>query len=995
VEFAVLGPLDVTYQGRSLTVGTPRDRTVLAVLLARANDLVAVDVLVDELWPRQPPPQARTLVHGYVSRIRRALRAGPAGPAVADRLITHKPGYLIRVEHGELDLHRFEQFVADGRGALRAGRPEEALTSFRRAQELWRGTPFADLPATPIISGTATRLAELRLAALEELYETALALGQNAGMVAELTALTSEHPLRERLVGQLMLALHSGGRTADALAAYQDIHRRLADNLGIDPGAQLQRLRLAILRNDPDVVAGPAGPAPRPAPADDVPVPRQLPGDLSTFAGRGAELERLLDLAAAVGSSEAAVLNGNGRSPALVIEAIDGMAGVGKTALAIRAAHRLASRFPDGQLFIDLHGFTQRVPPVDPADALDQMLHGIGVPGEQIPLQLDARSALYRTRLADRRMLIVLDNALDENQVRPLLPGSPGCLVLITSRHRLAGLDNARALSLDVLPLDDALDLFTRITGADPTSEAVVEIVRLCGRLPLAIRIAAARLGARPSWTDAHLAERLRDRRHRLTELHSGPRSVTAAIDLSYRQLTAAQRHMYRLLGLQPGPDIEAHAAAALAGITERTASGLLDDLAAVHLLGEPSPGRYRFHDLLRAHAAQSAGDEDPEDDRHAALTRLLDHYTHTAAVAMGVVYPNEALYLPPTRRPATPTPAFAAPKEAAAWLDTELTNLLAAAAYSAGHGLPDYTVHVSGTLRRYLHLRGRYTQLIDLLSLALATARDSGHRLGELDALCGLGEAHRFQGRLEQAADCFERALRIARDIGHRQGELDVLRRLGNYHRSQGRLDEAADCLEQALRIARDMGNDVAELTVLGGLGYLRRSQGRLEPAADCFERALSTARDMGDRQGELIALHGLGEVRRAQERYAAAGAGLEQALAIALEIGNPNYEFETRHSLGLTCRATGHPADAIAHHQAALGLARDLRQLPDQARALHGLATAYHDLDQCEEARAHWQHALDILTDLGAEHAEEISADQIRVHLDGLLRRRSGSTL
>jgi tetratricopeptide (TPR) repeat protein len=886
------------------------------------------------------------------------------------------------------------------------------LPVFRRAQELWRGAPFADLPATPIISATATRLAELRLAALEELYDTALAMGHDAGIVAELTALTSEHPFRERLVGQLMLALHGSGRTADALAAYQHLHQLLTDDLGIDPGAQLQQLRLAILRNDADVVADPAAPALRSGADHEVLVPRQLPGDLSTFAGRSAELDRLLTLAESEAPSEATKAaaataaaegtelvathntadalnaNGQGRPSALVIEAIDGMAGVGKTALAIRAAHRLASRFPDGQLFVDLHGFTQRVPPVDPADALDQMLHGMGVPGEQIPLQLDARSALYRTRLADRRMLIVLDNALDENQVRLLLPGSPGCLVLITSRHRLAGLDDARALSLDVLPLDDALDLFTRITGADRRSEAVAEIVKLCGRLPLAIRIAAARLNARPSWTAAHLADRLRDHRHRLTELHSGPRSVTAAIDLSYRQLTAAQQHMYRLLGLKPGPDIEAYAAAALADTTARAASRLLDDLAAVHLLGEPSPGRYGFHDLLRAHAAHSTAAEDPQVERDAALTRLLDHYTHTAAVAMGVVYPNEALYLPPTHQPATPTLVFATQKEAAQWLDAELTNVFAAATYAAGHGLPHYTVHVSATLRRYLHLRGRYTQLMDLLSLALDTARGSGHQLGELDALCGLGEAHRFQGRLEQAADCFERALRIARDIGHRQGELDVLRRLGNYHRSQGRLDQAADCLQQALRIARDIGHDVAELTVLGGLGYLRRSQGRLGAAADCFERALSTARDIGDQQGELIALHGLGEVRRAQERYEAARDSLEQALSIALEIGNPNYEFETRHSLGLTCRATGHPADAITHHRAALGLARDLRQLPDQARALHGLATAHYDLDQHEQAREHWQHALDILTDLGAQHAEEISADQIRAHLGGLPR-------
>jgi DNA-binding SARP family transcriptional activator/tetratricopeptide (TPR) repeat protein len=999
VEFGVLGPLEVTHQGASLVVGTPRNRTVLAIFLARGNDLVTVEQLVDELWPQRPPAQARALVRGYVSRIRGALRPSPA----ADRLITRKPGYLMRIEDGELDVHRFERLIADARIARQAGQLGHCATLFRQAHRLWRGTPFADLPPTSIISATATRLAELRLASLEELYDTVLTSGHDAGIVTELTDLVAEHALRERFVAQLMLALHRGGRTADALTAYQQIKRRLADDLGIDPGTELQQLQLAILRNDRDLAADPASlPSPRPRPDDEmaheVPVPRQLPGDLSTFTGRDIELARLL-------TGAGLDADNNGVPAAPVILAIDGMPGVGKTTLAVHAAHRLADRCADGQLFVDLHGFTQGVAAVDPAGALDQTLRAMGVRGEQIPHDLDARAALYRTRLVDRRMLIVLDNAVDEAQVRPLLPGSPGCVALITSRRRLTGIDDAHSVSLDVLPVKDALALFARITGEDHTSQTVTEIVELCGRLPLAVRIAAARMSARPGWTAADLADRLRDHRHRLSELDLGPRSVTAAVDLSYRQLKITQRRMFRLLSLHPGADIDAYAAAALADTTVRNATRLLDDLTDAHLQHEPTPGRFRFHDLLRAHAAHASTDEDTEADRRAALTRLLDHYTHTASVATDIVHPHLAAYLPRIRRPATAIPVFAEQTgektegqadrraDAVAWLDAELDNLLAvashAADHAADHGWPAHTLHLSATLRRHLHLRGRYTQVVDLVTRALDTARDLGHQLGELDALCGLGEVHKYQSRFGPAADCFGQALHIARRIGHRLGEFDALRGLGYIHRYQDRFGPAADCFDQALHIARDIESDLCELTALCSLGHLHRAQERLGAAADCFGQALHIARRIGDRESELIALHGLGVARRAQGRYGSATDCLEQALELALGTGDHNYQFETLHSLGHIRRATGHPADALTHHTAAHGLACDLGQPADQARALHGLAHAHSDLGQHLQAREHWQHAVNILTGLGLPHVEEVSIDQIHAHLNDLAAR------
>jgi DNA-binding SARP family transcriptional activator/tetratricopeptide (TPR) repeat protein len=1014
VEFGVLGPLEVTHQGAPVAVGPPRNRTVLAILLERANDLVSVEQLVDELWPHRPPAQARALVRGYVSRIRRALRNSSA----ADRLVTRKPGYLMRVEDGELDVHRFESLIADARIARQAGRLGQSVTLMRQAHRLWRGTPFADLPPTAIITAWATRLAELRLASLEELYDTVLADGHDGGIATELTELVVEHPLRERFVAQLMLALHRGGRTADALTAYQQVKQRLADELGIDPGTQLQQLHLAILRNDGDLAADLAAPPPsRPRPDDEMAqeasVPRQLPGDLSTFTGRDIELARLLTAAGLNGDTAGNPGNpgnpdsvdGNGVPAAPVILAIDGMPGVGKTALAVHAAHRLAERCVDGQLFVDLHGFTQGVAPVDPADALDQMLIGMGVPGEQIPQDLDARAALCRTRLADRRMLIVLDNALDEAQVRPLLPGSSGCVALITSRRRLTGLDDAHSLSLDALPREDALGLFARITGED-TSQVAAEIVELCGRLPLAVRIAAARLRARPSWTAADLADRLRDQRHRLSVLDLGPRSVTAAVDLSYRQMNTAKRRMFRLLSLTPGADIDAYAAAALADTTVREAIRLLDDLTDAHLQHEPTPGRFQFHDLLRAHAAHASTDEDTEADRRAALTRLFDHYTHTASVATDIVYPHLAAYLPRIPRPASSAPPFADQAEAqtegqadgragaAAWLEAELTNLLAAASHAADHGWPAHTLHLSATLRRHLHLRGRYTQVVDLVTRALDTARDLGHQLGELDALCGLGEVHKYQSRFGAAAECFTQALDIARRIGHRLGEYDALRGLGYIHRYQDRFGPAAFCFDQALRIARDIGSDLCELTALCSLGHLHRYQERLGAAADCFDQALRIARRIGDRESELIALHGLGVARRAQGQYGPATDCLEQALDLARETDDHNYQFEALHSLGYIRRATGHPADALTRHHAAHDLARDLGQPADQARALDGLAHAHSDLGQHRQAREYWRHALNILTDLDLARAEEVSIDQIRAHLNNLPSSASSGT-
>ncbi|MCP9949593.1 NB-ARC domain-containing protein [Actinomadura madurae] len=504
--------------------------------------------------------------------------------------------------------------------------------------------------------------------------------------------------------------------------------------------------------------------------------PRQLPAASPVFTGRAGELTELTGLPDA---------------GTVVIGSIDGMAGIGKTALAVQAAQRLAAHYPDGQLFLDLHGFTPGVAPLDPADALERMLRALGVPGEWIPAHLEDRSAMLRSTLAGRRVLLLLDNAADDVQVRPLLPGTPGCLTLITSRHRLAGLDDAHLVSVGVLSLSEAADLFARAVRRDDLtarSPLVSEIVDMCGRLPLAIRIAAARLRAHPAWTAEQLIERLGDHDRRLAELHAGQRSMGAALDMSYRHLTARHRRAYRLLGLHPGAAFGTDAAAALTGMPRNRAEEALDDLLEAQLLDETAPGRYTFHDLVRLHAMRIAREEEREPDRQDALARLLDHYTRTASLAVDVLYAPRT----PQRRDTAPAvgsaPRPATPPQAAAWLDAELANLLAAAEHAADHDAPGHVLGLSRTLQLHLHTRGHFSHAETLHERARDAALQTGDRAGEMWATIGLADAYQATIRLAAATEGHERALALAREIGDRGGELAALRGLGRSRYLAGR---------------------------------------------------------------------------------------------------------------------------------------------------------------------------------------------------------------
>ncbi|HYH32553.1 MAG TPA: tetratricopeptide repeat protein [Pseudonocardia sp.] len=781
--------------------------------------------------------------------------------------------------------------------------------------------------------------------------------------------------------------------------------RLLAGALGL---SEAEQATLTAARGTPDAAAGPSEIAP--PPPDDV--PHQLPAPPPGFTGRVAELadlDRVQD------------------ATAVVITAIDGMAGIGKTALAVHAAHRLAGHFPDGQLFLDLHGHTEGVAPVAPAEAVERVLRTLGVSGPQIPEELDDRAALYRSRLAGRKVLVLLDNAAEETQVVPLLPGTPGCLVLVTSRRRLAGLDHTQTLSLDVLPLADATALFARSAGEHrvrgvPPGQ-VDEVVELCGRLPLAIRIAAARLRSRPVWTPAHLVDRLRDHHHRLTELGAGRRSVAAALDLSYRHLSPRLQRAYRLLGLHPGADLDTHAAAALIDADSRDAGRAIEHLVDAHLLQEPTAGRFRFHDLVRDHAVAAAARHEPGPARQAAVTRLLDHYRHTASVAMDLAHPYGRGRTPQVPPADTPAPPLAGPDRAGSWLDTELPNLLAAAHHAAEHGRPDHARHLSVTLHRHLRGNGHYADAEALHGRVVAATRATGNRAGELEALVCLGQARWLQGRLEPAASCYESALGIARAIGHPAGEVDALCGLADFRFAQGLFDEAAerfegalelarrtadgigeldallglgwtlmaqdrtatDVFERALDLARTRGDCTSELHALRALGHLHRLASRLDAATTCFEQALAIARAAGRRGGEVGALIGLAWVHRMQGGFDRSAACYRQALPVARQLGDLNWLFEILHGMGRLHHAAGDQAESIDLHQQALDVATGLGQPADEARAHDGLAHAHRALTRPEQARRHWQRALDILTELGVDVTEdaEATAPTIRAHL------------
>ncbi|MFD5825639.1 BTAD domain-containing putative transcriptional regulator [Lentzea sp. NPDC060358] len=891
-QFRVLGPFEVRVQDEVLDLGGPRIRTLLAVLTANAGRVTSVGTMVEALWGPQSPPDAHRTVRSYVSRLRRAL-------AVDRLIVTHPAGYVLRLDPHVVDARRFERLVEAGRDALSAGRAANAAEQLSVALTLWRGEAYGEFAATPVLRAEAARLEGLRLGAVEDRVDAELATGAGVTLVEELSALTDRHPGRERLWGQLMTALYRAGRQAEALDAFLRARAVLVEQFGLDPSPRLAALHQQVLDNDARLFGVPAA-----APGD--PARDDLPGDVPDFAGRGDELVLL------------AAARETGRH-AVVIEAIDGMAGVGKTTLAVHAAHRFAPDYPD-RLFIDLHGHASSQRPLSPMAALDALLRALGVPGDRIPQDPDARAALWRAELATRSVLVVLDNAADAAQVRPLLPGTSRSLTLITSRRRLVDLDATQVVSLDVLPQRDAVALFTSVAGGDGDECAVHEVVALCGHLPLAIRIAAARLRARPSWTVRYLADRLRQAHSPLTELEAGDRSVAAAFALSYEHLDAPRRRVFRLLGLHPGPDFDAHAAAALAAVDLPEAERLLERLVDDHLLQEPAPGRYRFHDLVRQHAHAVALTDEPEALRHTALRRVVDYYLHTAHDASRLLdRQHPPIDLAPAGCVPRPLPDGAA---AMAWFDANHGCVLAARVAAEEAGWDTVVWQLAWSLDNFHYRRGHLHDNITSWRVGLAAAE----RLGDLAVQA---RAHR---------------------------------RLGLVYAPLGRDEEALRHLERSLELAGQVGDTVgvagAHIVLALALAWRKDDHGALAHLTE----AMALYRRTGTTRWEIRALSMMGASHTRLGRHARARHFCESALELCVLHNDVYGQADSLDSLGAIAGNTGDHDQARRHYARALRLWRDLDNTYRQAGTLAVLGDTHRDLGEAEAARRCWQEAIDL---------------------------------
>jgi DNA-binding SARP family transcriptional activator/tetratricopeptide (TPR) repeat protein len=955
IEFRILGQLQVWAGQTRLRLQGARQERLLAMLLLDAGRVVPIDRLVTAVWEREPPPTAYHQVQNLATQLRRTLVAAGAGDGV---LATERGGYRLSVGADGLDAARFDGLVRSARGQ-RGSDAGAAVAAFRAALALWRGDTLAGVHGAAVEAAAAS-WDERRLAVWEECLALELELGRHADLIAELTALASEHPFRERLIELLMIALYRCGRQSEALTAYRRLRERLADELGIDPSPVASRLNDAILRRDPSVglgggaeVAvrlagrqpGPAANGPPGPPAigsSGPPRPAQLPAEVASFVGREAEVRQLDRWAAQAGPG----------AP-VVIVAITGTAGVGKTALAVHWAHRVAgsspSRFPGGELYVNLRGFAPGEVAMEPAEAVRGFLDALGVPPQRVPVGLPAQAALYRSLLGGRRLLVVLDNARDAEQVRPLLPGAPGCLALVTSRDGLSGLvavDGAHPLPLDLLSAGAATDLLARRLGAGRLAaepDAVAEIIARCARLPLALAIVAARAAARPGFGLATLAAELAETRGGLDALAGGDATVDvrAVLSWSYQTLSPAAARLFRLLGLHPGPDIGAAAAASLAGVPPDKARPLLAELARAHLVAEPAPGRYAFHDLLRAYATELGQDADPAAARHDALHRMLDHYLHTACAA--------TLLLNPHRDPVPLTPAgpgvtpeqLAGSERALAWFDAERQALTAAVDTAAGAGFDLHAWQLAWALAPILDRHGHWQEWIAVQTAALGAAGRLADLPGQADAHRHLASAHARLGRHEQAHTHYRHALDRYGELGDRTGIASTHLNLSWVYEQQGR---PGDGLRQA-------------------------------------QQALDIFRAAGHRAGQAMAVNAVGWFHALLGDYGQALAKCQQALVLHRELGNRAGEADTCDSLGYAHHHLGNHREAAACYQQALELVRPTGDSYTEANVLDHLGDALHAAAEPEAAGAAWRQSLAILTGFG--HPD---ADQVRAKLDGL---------
>ncbi|HEY3880046.1 MAG TPA: BTAD domain-containing putative transcriptional regulator [Trebonia sp.] len=1012
MRFRILGPLEVLSPGGWTAISAAKWRSLLAVLLLRNGQLVPTESLIDELWGDSPPGTANNLVSIYVHRLKKVI-----GDTEGRMLVYRAPGYMLRIAPEDLDIRHFEGLAAEGVSALAAGQPAPAAELLGRALGLWRGPLLADVPPSPLIAAHADRTAEQWLTTTELRVEADLACGRAAQVIPELRGLVTVHPLREHLWALLVRALEEAGRRAQALEVYAQARQVISEELGVDPGAELQRLYAELLaadvpspaarsrraRKPPDASAGapgmvtaarPDSEASQPPAAGDAAAgyagqrepgaeapgsiaigtldesalpgaaepadqearlpdaaaearggvpgglrPAQLPADIGDFTGRGAHVESL----------SALLIAGNAASNpgAVRIAVVNGAGGLGKTTLAVHAAHQVSAQFPDGQLYVDLLGASSLASP--PGEVLARFLRDLGIEGDKIPARDEERAALYRTALTGRRMLILLDNAKDAAQVRPLLPGSSSCAVLVTTRSRMSALASTRFLDLNVLEDTEALALFTRIVGEERAAaepDATAEVLVACAGLPLAIRICAARLAARRQWRIAALAERLRDQHRRLDELKTGDLAVRASFRVSYDSLQAGPdgvdpRRAFRLLGLWEGSSISLAAAAALIGESGQDTADALETLVDGNLLESPDLDWYRFHDLLRVYATERAQAEEPPAARADAVRRLLRWYLDTAEAVANTVSPRRYQVPREAAADGRSPGLFGGLEDALAWYDGEHANVVAATRQAAAAGLDEIAWRLPPTLFPVFNRRSNWVDCVTAHRIAAERAGAAGERLGEAWALNQLGFAL-AKLRDREAFAHLEQALALRQELGDTQGEVQTSLSLGEaYLNLDGPGTAALAAMRGAVNLLRPTGPSPLLAAAVNNLGEVHYGLGDLESAAECYAESCDIYRETGG-YGLGHALHNLGRVYLALHRVDDARLCLKEAVSAHRESGDLVGEAVAVKHLGYVHAATGDVAAARAAWASALAIFEQFGETVEAADVIAALAAA-----------------------------------------------------
>jgi DNA-binding SARP family transcriptional activator/tetratricopeptide (TPR) repeat protein len=971
VRFRVLGPIEA-YDGDSVRpLPGGKARLLLAALLTEPGRVVPTDRLVDILWPEDPPETCRALIHTYVATLRRSLSQKD------DLVLTRPPGYLVRIGPDDLDSSTFEGLVTDARKCAASGGSAEAIRAFREAESVWRGPAYAGIDA-PTIVAEATRLEALRLAGTEERIDLELGLGRERDLLAELTGLVAAHPRHERLRARLMVVLYRLGRQADALATYHEGRDALVDALGIEPGPELQRTHGAILRGDPTLLppagasqtvrtagaSNPATPASR-APRYSPNVPAQLPIVPADFTGRAAAVTELMDLLAI--DPEVA------RAARTTI--ITGRSGAGKSTLALRVAHDLAPSFPDGQLYVDLRGASDN--PTPPVEVLGRFLRALGADPAALPDSLEERAEHFRTMLSARQVLVVLDDAAGESQVRPLLPGGPGNAVVVTSRRRLPGLAGAAHLELGVLDMDEAVALLGLVGGsarvADEPDHAR-QLVALCGCLPLAVRIVGARLASRPHWTLAAMAARLGDETRRLDELAVADQQVRAGIEVTYRGLDARAQAALRALSWMDLPDFPAWIAARLLDVPTPEGEDAVEALVDAHLLDVTQvdavgQARYRIHNLIQIYAREQAVTTDPADQRDAAVRRLMGTWLWLIDQITASTPPGAIPFAPelPRIHPADPDatrPVITAP---AVWLDAEQPTLVAAVERSAALGLIDVSVALATALcGSVFSLGNQFEAWGRTHTAALAAAREAGDRAAEALLLVQLGQLHYTQDDYPPAHRYLLESLSLFRELGDARGEATAQASLGWICREQGRLAEALHFLGQAHTYFTATSLDSASGYTGRLIGTTYLEQGYFEGARAALTESVAAYRRCGSRHGEALSVRSLGLVHRAIGELDAALTLCQEALDILVAVGDEKHEAYGLQGVAKTMIRLGRVDEALPRLDRALSISSRLDDIWGVAFMLRTRGEAHLAAGRLTQAEVDLTEAIRVWTEL-----------------------------